>query len=83
MNRDEALEYLIQLDSQTRRLREGEFSTTDYARRTNTSSAQALKRLGTLEKNGLLSSRLVNLNGRLTRAWSLVIKEEQIGIPVS
>ncbi len=83
MNRDEALEYLIQLDSQTRCLREEEFSTTDYARRSNITSAQALKRLSTLEKNGVLSSRLVNLNGRLTRAWSLAQKEKTDNVPVS
>ncbi len=81
MNRDEALEYLIQLDSQTRCLREEEFSTTDYARKTNTTSGQALKRLSTLEKNGVVRSRLVNLKGRLTRAWSLAHKENNV--PVS
>ncbi len=39
-------------------------------------TAQALKRLGTMEKNGLVSSRIVNIDGRLTRAWSLAQKEK-------
>ncbi len=80
MNRDEALEYLIGLEQQARTLREDEFSTTDYARRVGVTTAQALKRLGTMEKNGLVSSRIVNIQGRLTRAWSLAQKEKNVSV---
>jgi hypothetical protein len=39
MEYDKALEYLIQLDSQTRRLREERSPTTDHARKTNMTSS--------------------------------------------
>jgi len=51
-------------------LQPGEITIVDYVERFGVSKTTARRKLDEFEKSGVLTSRLVAVNGTMTRAWS-------------